>query len=233
MSRPKPDLQTRKENILTCARELILRQGYEKTSFEDISIELGLSRPSIYTCFANKDQLFSAILTSETRCYLTNMEEAIRSNSDCDSIADMFRIVMSVISRSPLLLALLKRDRHVFGSFLLMHPQIFSGFDSTHMWSELLTKLRSENLIPSDINIAVFSKLMTSTAMGIMLDPTSQKSNTGQEISLEDILDTFSQLIDRALPRPLGGKSARTRELIIESVHQYSTQFQSLAPRSK
>ncbi len=215
MSRPKPDLQIRKNQILTTTRELILRQGYEKTTFEDISKELGLSRASIYLCFHNKEDLFSAILREETITYLHNLVDLLHTHTDCDTLAGVFRSVILLINNSSFLAAIIKNDRRVFGSFLLKHPQVLTGVDSTVLWMQLLTKMQAVALIPQDVDVPSFAHLMSSLALGIMMNqPSAQAAQITP--TLDELLGTFAQLLDRALPQPQNPPAGFVRSLMIE-----------------
>jgi AcrR family transcriptional regulator len=51
-----------RESILDAARTLLARQGYRKTSMEDVGREAGLSRRTLYLHFADKRDLFLATI---------------------------------------------------------------------------------------------------------------------------------------------------------------------------
>lgn len=48
--------------ILDTAFDLFLRHGYRKVSMSDIAEALGISRPTLYASFANKDAIFAALV---------------------------------------------------------------------------------------------------------------------------------------------------------------------------
>lgn len=50
--------ESTKEAIIEVAIEIFIRNGYRKSSIDDISRAVGLSRQGIYSHFANKDELF-------------------------------------------------------------------------------------------------------------------------------------------------------------------------------
>jgi AcrR family transcriptional regulator len=50
------------EQALERAAELFWRRGYEGTSLADLTHELGISRPSLYAAFGNKEALFKLAL---------------------------------------------------------------------------------------------------------------------------------------------------------------------------
>lgn len=52
------DHEKRKEEILECAFSLFSDQGYEKTSLSVIADSYGISRPTLYQYFKDKDEIF-------------------------------------------------------------------------------------------------------------------------------------------------------------------------------
>ncbi|RVD59643.1 helix-turn-helix domain-containing protein, partial [Mesorhizobium sp. M7A.F.Ca.ET.027.03.2.1] len=50
------------EKALVQAMRLFWRKGYEGTSLTDLTEELGITRPSLYAAFGNKEELFLKVL---------------------------------------------------------------------------------------------------------------------------------------------------------------------------
>jgi AcrR family transcriptional regulator len=115
MRRPKPGYESRStptEHILDAAIEVFLRQGYKKTSMDELAAGAGLSRPGLYFHFATKEQLFTAALE--------RMIEGIRS------------AVHAALGRADLELA-----ERLFAAFEALHPKELD-FDSTARMHELV-----------------------------------------------------------------------------------------------
>lgn len=53
---------TRREAILEAARNIFLRESYTGASMESVAQEAGVSKQTIYNHFANKDELFRALV---------------------------------------------------------------------------------------------------------------------------------------------------------------------------
>jgi len=60
----------RRKTILECARELILSQGVERVSMEDIARKAELSKATVYLYFSSKDVLFNEICEEAARVFL-------------------------------------------------------------------------------------------------------------------------------------------------------------------
>jgi len=51
----------KRDAILVAAATVFRRYGYRRTSMEDIAKETGVSRPSVYSYFKNKDEVFRSL----------------------------------------------------------------------------------------------------------------------------------------------------------------------------
>ncbi|WP_155593908.1 TetR/AcrR family transcriptional regulator [Lysinibacillus cavernae] len=63
------------EKVLEAAMQLFWEKGYEATSLSDLTARMGIQRPSIYSTFGDKKELFEAAL----RRYTTSRAAEIRS----------------------------------------------------------------------------------------------------------------------------------------------------------
>ncbi len=79
---------SKREAILASATTLFRRYGYKRTSMEDIAKETGVSRPSLYSHFANKDEVFRGLSTALHENALAESEQVLQSDPDQVSIED-------------------------------------------------------------------------------------------------------------------------------------------------
>lgn len=68
------DAEIRKNEIMQTALKLFLRQGYEKTSTNDIIRELGLSRGGLYHHFRSKEEILDSAIAALLLTELKNAE---------------------------------------------------------------------------------------------------------------------------------------------------------------
>ena len=106
---PKP---SKRDLIVEAARKLFLEAGYGTTSMDALAAKAGVSKPTIYSYFANKEALFGAVmvgLCSESGCSYPSVlspdtppEQALKEFA-CNMIGlvqlpeerDIFRVVLA------------------------------------------------------------------------------------------------------------------------------------------
>jgi len=68
----------RRRAILDCARELILLQGVERVSMEEIAHKAELSKATLYLYFSGKEAIFNEICEESARGFLDHLERSLR-----------------------------------------------------------------------------------------------------------------------------------------------------------
>ncbi len=63
-----------KDEALDAALGVFLKQGYEGCSVDDLTNALGINRPSLYSAFGNKEDLFIAVMRKYHAVYREHME---------------------------------------------------------------------------------------------------------------------------------------------------------------
>ncbi len=56
-----------RDRVLSAAERCIERHGIRKTTMEDIALEAGMSRPSVYRYFSDRDDLLVALISQRSR----------------------------------------------------------------------------------------------------------------------------------------------------------------------
>src|SRR6478609_2901164 len=70
-----------RERILAAAERCIERHGIRKTTMDDIASEVGLSRPSVYRYFADRDDLLIELIARHARVLNERAQKAISRQS--------------------------------------------------------------------------------------------------------------------------------------------------------
>jgi AcrR family transcriptional regulator len=70
-----------RERIVAAAERCIDRHGIRKTTMDDVASEVGLSRPSVYRYFADRDDLLIELITRHGRALLHRAHKSIARQS--------------------------------------------------------------------------------------------------------------------------------------------------------
>lgn len=65
---------------LTVARGQLETIGWDRVTMSGLAAELGVSRPSLYAAFGNKDELAQALVLAEAQDFLTGAANVLRSH---------------------------------------------------------------------------------------------------------------------------------------------------------
>ncbi|GMU95014.1 MAG: TetR/AcrR family transcriptional regulator [Ignavibacterium album] len=70
---------TKKELILKTARELLAKNGFAKTTLDDIAQALGMKKSSLYYYYSNKEALLEDVMNRERDNFCLLIEDALKS----------------------------------------------------------------------------------------------------------------------------------------------------------
>ncbi|UYP44527.1 hypothetical protein NEF87_000812 [Candidatus Lokiarchaeum ossiferum] len=76
--------QDKRKLILTAAEQCFAKYGYKKTTMEDISHIVGLSKAAMYYYFNNKGEIYITIVTDAYRTLVRELREEIEKDLSCD-----------------------------------------------------------------------------------------------------------------------------------------------------
>src|SRR6201984_3475056 len=92
-----------RERILAAAERCIDRHGIRKTTMDDVACEVGLSRPSVYRYFADRDDLLIELITRHARALLDRARKSIsRQGGVADQIVETVLYIAEHGRRDPL-----------------------------------------------------------------------------------------------------------------------------------
>jgi len=77
------------DQVLDAAMQLFWEKGYEATSLSDLTSRMGIQRPSIYSAFGDKKELFEAALRRYTMSRASDIRNRLQSHS---SVKESFSI---------------------------------------------------------------------------------------------------------------------------------------------
>src|SRR5246127_5593830 len=146
-----------RERLLAAAERCIERHGIRKTTMDDVASEVGLSRPSVYRYFADRDDLLIELITRHARSLLDRARKSIaRQSSLPDQIVESVLYTAEPARRDPLTRHVIDPDATSLG-----RRMIASGTREmmrAEMWDPVLDAALANNELPpglprSDIHL--------------------------------------------------------------------------------
>lgn len=111
---PRAPVRTSEEEIRQKAMELFLSQGYHGTSTTDICDALGISRPTLYWYFKDKEAILWSLEEASIEAGFRKMLTVVRQEKDpLDRLRAFIREHANVICRDPATKVLIKETEYM------------------------------------------------------------------------------------------------------------------------
>ena len=172
MGRPREfDLET----AIKTATELFWRKGYEGTSLTDLTGAMGITAPSFYFAFGNKEKLFRVVIEKYYEQQLELLENAIREPT-VRGVAEKFLYGYTDVLTGP---------SHAPGCLALNSSLPSSEGDTVRTWladlrGELTVRLRKRFAkargtveIPMNVEPGTLARFIAVTAWGLAVEAQS------------------------------------------------------------
>jgi AcrR family transcriptional regulator len=94
----------KRKQIIDGARRVFIDMGFDAASMNDITREAGVSKGTIYVYFANKEELFEALIECERQTIFANLYDALESDGDVREVLLRYGIALAWKITSPTVL---------------------------------------------------------------------------------------------------------------------------------
>jgi AcrR family transcriptional regulator len=146
-----------RERIVAAAERCIDRHGIRKTTMDDVACEVGLSRPSVYRYFADRDDLLIELITRHARALLARARKSVsRHTSLPDQIVESVIYTAEHARRDPLTRHIIDPDGTSLGQRMIASGA--TEMMRAEMWDPVLDAAVANNELPpglprSDIHL--------------------------------------------------------------------------------
>ena len=146
-----------RERILAAAERCIDRHGIRKTTMDDVACEVGLSRPSVYRYFADRDDLLIELITRHARALRARARKSISpQGSLADQIVETVLYTAEHGRRDPLTRHVIDPDGTSLGKRMIASGT--TEMMRAEMWDPVLDAAVANNELPpglarSDIHL--------------------------------------------------------------------------------
>jgi AcrR family transcriptional regulator len=136
-----------RERILAAAERCVDRHGIRKTTMDDVACEIGLSRPSVYRYFADRDDLLIELITRHGRALRDRAHKTIsRQSSLPDQIIESLLYIADHGRRDPLTRHLIDPDSTALGRRMIASGT--SEMLRAELWDPYLDAAVANNELP-------------------------------------------------------------------------------------
>ena len=155
-----------RERILAAAERCIDRHGIRKTTMDDVASEVGLSRPSVYRYFADRDDLLVELITRHSSTLIDRAHKSIsRQNSLPDQIVEGLLYIAEHARQDPLTRHVIDPDATSLGRRMITSG--VSEMCRAELWDPFLDAAVANNELPRGLSRADLHLWLGS--LGLML----------------------------------------------------------------
>lgn len=128
---PRADVsEERRAQIVAAALACFTRKGYGNTTMDDIVVESGLSKGTLYWYFKSKDDLFTSTMAS---CFADFGEESLAVLQGCKTAADKLRAIAATLA------GLWQDTEGLFSLFIEFWTQSAQRETTAMVWMQMLS----------------------------------------------------------------------------------------------
>ena len=206
--------QQREEHILDVAAKLLVRQGYRKTTIEDVAREAGVGKGTIYLHWKDKNALFRAVILRAQQQMGVEVMRRIAADPEGGRFDRLWTHGMMGALSSPLLAAIMSGQTDIFqGAADMFDPgtihQLVGDYEA------YLVQLQQAGLVRSDLPVSVISFVTGALKIGVI--NTRDFYHQGQTPSMEQLTDAISDMLRRWLePEQLPSDTTVGKQLVTE-----------------
>jgi AcrR family transcriptional regulator len=205
-----PDHDEREAQILRAAAAVIIRQGYDKTTMNDIADEAGVSRGTVYLSFKGKEELFEALLYWEWTQYALTWLEALESDPRGGTIGGYYRAVFRALGSRPLMASIMRRDRRVIGNYLRKPDNLFAWMESGSITVDFIRALQAAGAVRQDLDPEVTAHLLETLSYGQLTIGDFKPPDQFPPFPV--VMEALANMMDRWLLPEDGGNSEAGKE---------------------
>lgn len=164
------------EKALDDAMLLFWEKGYKATSLSDLTAKMGIQRPSLYSAFGDKEELFEAALRKYTKLHASHIRTKLQNNLSVkeafqtffeDLVEEEYKgspnkgcfCINTIVELAPHdeKFEILTREHQMYLS-IIFQETIVRGIRSGELESSLNAKILAQTLVVSLIGLTVLMK---------------------------------------------------------------------------
>jgi len=202
----KRDAKATKEKIITKARELFSKKGFDATTVDDIAQASDVNKALIYYYFKNKSGLYSEVMQGLFDAIYTEVQSAAKESTTAVEELEIFITTYAVYAeKNPYFPALLLRELSDSGAHL---PELmFASMRKVYgLLGKILKRGEQEGVFKNSIAMVVHFMIIGGINLMVTTKPLRQKAeaidtsvDTCNSCSVDEISAYIFQTIKKSL----------------------------------
>ena len=167
------------DEALQVALQVFRRQGYEGTSISDLTDAMGITRPSLYAAFGNKEDLFRQALDLYERQHLCFAHEALQAPTAQEAVEKLLHGYADVLTdpmNPPGCLGVNGAVACSGASEAIREELVARRMVNEHRLRDRLEQARSDGDFPRDEDPADWARYVVSIGLGMAVKAASGAS---------------------------------------------------------
>jgi AcrR family transcriptional regulator len=147
------DAAEARQQILAAAESVIARYGVSKTTMDDIGRQAGVSRPTVYRYFGDRDKLLGALIERRARLLFDRAREYIFGfESFAEQLVEGLLYLIDHGRRDPIV-RILVGPEHLGVTTPIVNSSALVGELTAEMWEPVLRRAIQRGEIRSDFDV--------------------------------------------------------------------------------
>ncbi|MEC4762644.1 TetR/AcrR family transcriptional regulator [Mycobacterium sherrisii] len=155
--------------ILDTARTVFETYGVRRANIEDVAVQAGVSRSTVYRRFPTKDDLVERVVRREAELFFATLDRATAGCGPRQALIEAFTLGVRLVQDSPLYSRIVQSEPELFGLFSRSH--VFPIGQFADGIARTLRRCGAEITEPDLANIA---DVLLRVALGIIVFPTDR-----------------------------------------------------------
>ncbi|MEL6406537.1 MAG: TetR/AcrR family transcriptional regulator [Chloroflexota bacterium] len=184
---------TTESRIQQAMMRLLLRQGFDKTTTQDIANEANVARSTIYTKWKTKEEIVEHLLWQQAVAYLDAWYLLVQRDPKGGSFAGIYKNALLAVQQNPFINALYSQNNFVLGNFV-NHERFTTLLSERLTWNKrLLSMMQDAGLIRGEVDVETSAWVALVFRQGMLTTPIN---DIGQgQANYEGILDLFVTML--------------------------------------
>ncbi|MHA2155031.1 MAG: TetR/AcrR family transcriptional regulator [Candidatus Hodarchaeales archaeon] len=158
----------RRKSIIDIAERFFLEQGYERTMIDQIALEAGYSKATIYNYFESKDDLFIAVISKAYEKLFQTMETTFTESGKKQELRTMGDAYLIYVDKYPDYASLFDAGRLSLGIKKILQKE-----ETSQSLTESEEEFRFYQLKIEKLMISVITETMNAAGVQESVDPLS------------------------------------------------------------